>query len=64
MTGYQWLEIKEQTSHGRGFVKTAAGTYEVKFHNEQEHEDMLNCEALATEEEKVKMKRTLEKATR
>lgn len=64
LLGYQWFEIKDQTSHGRGFVKTAAGTYEVKFHYEQEDEDMIECEALASEEEKQKMKKTLEKATK
>ena len=64
VTGYQWFEVVDQTSHGRGFVKTAAGTYQVKFHNEQQHDEMLSCEALATDKEKSKMQRALEKATR
>lgn len=64
LTGYEWFEIRDQTSHGRGFVKTAAGTFEVKFHHEQEDEEMLDCEALATQKEKAKMKKVLEKATR
>ena len=62
VAGYQWFEVVDQTSHGRGFVKTAAGTYQVKFHNEQQHDEMLSCEALATDEEKRKMQRILAKA--
>ena len=63
VTGYSWFEIKDQKSHGRGLFKTAAGTFEVKFFNaEDEGEDLLSCEALATEEEKKKMKTALAKA--
>lgn len=61
LTGYQWFEIVNDQSHGRGLWKTAAGTFELKFYHEQENEDMYDCEALATEEEKVKIKNALEK---
>ena len=55
LAGFQWFEIKQESSHGRGLFKTAAGTFEVKFYHEQENEDLYDCSALSTDEEKEKM---------
>ncbi len=62
IAGYEWYEVLDRSSHGRGFVKTAAGTVEVKFHHEQGNDDMNNCKSLATEKEKTKMTKSLKKA--
>lgn len=65
VAGYSWFEVKDQKSHGRGLFKTAAGTFQVKFFNsEDEGEDLLSCEALATDQEKKKMKAALAKANK
>ncbi len=61
IAGFKWFEIVTDQSHGRGLFKTAAGTFELKFYHEQENEDLYNCEALATDEEKRKMKSAYEK---
>jgi hypothetical protein len=61
--GYKWFEVRDTQAQGRGFARTAAATMEVKFYKEEEEEeeDLNNCEMLATEEQKVKMKKALEK---
>ena len=61
LLNYEWYEISNVESHGRGFAKTAAGTFEVRFYHEEQGDDSLSCEALATDEEKEKMKKALDK---
>lgn len=63
-TGYKWFEIEDQTSHGRGFVKTAAGTFKVKFYKDKENDDLLSCESLATDAERAKMRKALANANK
>ena len=64
VVGFQWFEVQEQTSHGRGFFRTAAGTVEVKLFHEEEKEDLNDCELLATDDEKRKMASAYAKATK
>ena len=61
VAGFQWFEVKDRSSHGRGFFKTAAGTYEVHFYHD-ESEDLIDCEALATDKEKRVMVKAYAKA--
>ena len=61
IVGYKWFEVRDMQAQGRGFARTAAATMEVKFYKEDEKEDLNNCEMLATEEQKAKMKKSLAK---
>ena len=62
--GYSWFEIRETESKGRGWRSGAGATIEVKFFHEkvgENAEDFLNCEDLATKEQKAKMQKALKK---
>lgn len=62
---YSWFEIKQMESKGRTWGSGAASTLEVKFHHEQNMEDendYLDCRQMATEEQKQKMRKALQRA--
>ena len=65
--GYSWLEITDTQSKGRSFGSGAATTLEVKFYHDKSEadaeaqDDLLNCQDLATEEQKERMKKELAK---
>jgi len=61
LLGYSWYEVRDTQSQGRAYVQNASATLEVKFYKDEEKEDLNNCEALASEEQKVKMKEALDK---
>ena len=58
---YKWFEVRDVHSQGRGYNKTASATMEVKFYHEEEIEDLNNCEALASDEQKDKMTKALDR---
>lgn len=60
--GYAWFEVRDTQSQGRGFAQNASATLEVKFYETEEKEDLNNCEALASEEQKEKMAEVLKKS--
>jgi len=59
--GYSWFEIRDSQSKGRTWGSGAATTLEVKLYKEKsaDQEDLLDCAALASEEEKERMRRKL-----
>ena len=66
--GYDWFEIKETQSKGRGFGSAAAATMEVKFYKGDpaqakgvEEDELFDCQELASEEQKEKMQKALRK---
>lgn len=58
---YKWFESLETEAQGRGFVRTASATMEVKFYKDEAKEDLNSCESLASDEQKVKMQKALDK---
>jgi hypothetical protein len=61
---YSWFEIRDTQSKGRSWGSAAASTMEVKFYREPEVEDLNDCEALASEEQKEVMRKALQKLNR
>lgn len=64
LLNYEWFEIEDSTSHGRGFYKTASGTFDVRLYHEEQGDASLSCEALATDAGKTKMKKALDNLDR
>ena len=58
---YSWFEVRNTQSKGRTWGGGAASTMEVKFYHEPEKEDLNDCEALASEEQKEVMRKALRK---
>lgn len=58
---YSWFEIRNSQSKGRTWGSAAAATMEIKLYKEQEKEDLNDCQALASEEQKQVMRKALQK---
>ncbi len=58
---YSWFEVRDTQSKGRSWGSGAASTMEVKFYREPEVEDLNDCEALASEKQKQKMGKALQR---
>ena len=59
--GYSWFEITDNQSKGRTFGSGAASTLELKFYKSKAKEDLFDCKELATEAQKQKMRKALDK---
>ena len=58
---YSWFEVRDSQSKGRTWGGAASATMEVKFYREQEEDDLNDCQALASEEQKQVMRKALQK---
>ena len=59
--GYQWFEIVDTESKGRGWGSAAGATLDIKVYQEQGSEDQLSCKTLANTEETENLKLKLKK---
>ena len=61
--GYSWFEVKDTQSKGRSFGSGAASTFDVQFYKEKPDDgtETFECQSLASEKQKQKMKMALEK---
>lgn len=58
---FAWFEIRDSQSKGRTWGSAAAATMEVKLYEEKEKDDLNECEPLASEKQKKKMRQALRK---
>jgi|GEM_PF-6115015 hypothetical protein len=58
---YSWFEVRNSETKGRTWGSGAAATFEIKLYREQENEDLNDCQALASEQQKEVMRRALQK---
>lgn len=61
---YSWFEVRSSESKGRSWGSGAAATIEVKLYRERENDDLNDCKALASEDQKEVMRKALQRIRR